>query len=722
MPTVPVYDNFQAQPTVAPDTQATAPTMPDVADQQLQQLGSGLENAGKAANDIYVGMQQQANQVRATDAENQLAAFKLDALYNPQTGFKNLTGAAAFQPDDSGMSPADLAQQQFAAKQQAIAASLGNDQQRAMFNHAAQTQALSYQQDLMQHQAEQYKTYQTSTFTGQQQLESQNIAANPNNPDAINTSLGKIKSAAYALGQIQGLAPLEIEAKVNVAASAALKNAFDTQIQNGNTNYAQAFVKVYGKDMTPDDALYAQGVLLKTQNAALALTTAQAVFKSGAPAVAQSPMAQMYAITAKTESGSRETNSDGSTVTSPKGAQGVMQVMPSTNIDPGYGVTPAQDNSPAERARVGRDYLTAMLSRYGNDPRLAWAAYNGGPGTLDSAIAQAKKTGVDPISLMPPETQKYVTKNMSMLTDGQGAAAAELNMPTKAAMVDQVTSKLQAVGANPETITAATTHVSQMYDMQQQAITQRKAQNLNAAFSWISQNPQTPVAQMPPAISAAVAPEDMGKVTDYAKKTFNGEDITQVPTLFQRGMVDDGYMKSLTIPQVSNLTAMMSTSDANAFTSRYHQVTTGKSPTDPGQLNVGLVNGVLNPMLVQANVNINPKATSSGTTPEQQQLAAIHNFVYPYLLDVQKANGKQLTQAQITTELNSLFVKNQAFRNTFMGVTTSHGTQPVLTSSVSDIPSDIKDALTKSLAAQGVNAPADGQILNQYFRLKLGHK
>src|ERR1043165_9600191 len=48
---------------------------------------------------------------------------------------------------------------------------------------------------------------------------------------------------------------------------------------------------------------------------------------------------------------------------SPKGAMGAMQTMPGTLRDPGYGVTPARDNSPAEMERVGKEYLAAMTGR-----------------------------------------------------------------------------------------------------------------------------------------------------------------------------------------------------------------------------------------------------------------------------------------------------------------------------------------------------------------------
>lgn len=111
----------------------------------------------------------------------------------------------------------------------------------------------------------------------------------------------------------------------------------------------------------------------------------------------------------KQESGNQDYNPDGSLVTSSAGAQGAMQVMPATNSDPGFGVAPAKDDSPEERDRVGRDYLSAMMGRY-KDPSLALAAYNAGPGKVDAAI---QKNGPDPqavLAAMPEETQKYVPK------------------------------------------------------------------------------------------------------------------------------------------------------------------------------------------------------------------------------------------------------------------------------------------------------------------------
>jgi hypothetical protein len=102
------------------------------------------------------------------------------------------------------------------------------------------------------------------------------------------------------------------------------------------------------------------------------------------------------------ESRGQRYGKDGKLLTSEKGAQGEMQVMPGTSRDPGFGVKPARDDSPDELARVGRDYANTLLERY-KDPRIAAIAYNWGPGNTDKWLM----AGAD-VSKLPKETQGYV--------------------------------------------------------------------------------------------------------------------------------------------------------------------------------------------------------------------------------------------------------------------------------------------------------------------------
>lgn len=92
---------------------------------------------------------------------------------------------------------------------------------------------------------------------------------------------------------------------------------------------------------------------------------------------------------------------------SPKGARGLMQLMPGTQKDPGFGIIPARDDSPEENVRVGQEYQAALTDKY-KDPKLALMAYNWGPGNVDKWM----ENGADP-NKVPRETSQYVEKVLS---------------------------------------------------------------------------------------------------------------------------------------------------------------------------------------------------------------------------------------------------------------------------------------------------------------------
>jgi hypothetical protein len=112
------------------------------------------------------------------------------------------------------------------------------------------------------------------------------------------------------------------------------------------------------------------------------------------------------------ESRGKQTNPDGTPVTSKKGALGVMQVMPNTAPEAAkLAGVPWDENAyktdPAYNKLIGAAYLGHMLERYNGSVPHALAAYNAGPGHVDNALEAAKEDG-DWVAHLPQETQDYV--------------------------------------------------------------------------------------------------------------------------------------------------------------------------------------------------------------------------------------------------------------------------------------------------------------------------
>lgn len=103
----------------------------------------------------------------------------------------------------------------------------------------------------------------------------------------------------------------------------------------------------------------------------------------------------LLAAVAETESGGN------SAAVSPAGAQGLMQLMPSTAS--GLGVDPW---NPSQAVQGAAQLLSGYLTRFGSVP-LALAAYNAGPGAVE------QYGGVPPYA----ETQNYVAKITGLMAE-----------------------------------------------------------------------------------------------------------------------------------------------------------------------------------------------------------------------------------------------------------------------------------------------------------------
>lgn len=132
------------------------------------------------------------------------------------------------------------------------------------------------------------------------------------------------------------------------------------------------------------------------------------------------------------ESRGRQFGANGKPLTSPKGAVGVAQVMPSTAPEAARmaGIEWNEwryRNDATYNTRLGRAYYETQLEKYNGNHVLALAAYNAGPKRVDNWVQRYGDPRKGEISnsaftqLIPIyETQQYVTAILGGVPDNSG--------------------------------------------------------------------------------------------------------------------------------------------------------------------------------------------------------------------------------------------------------------------------------------------------------------
>jgi hypothetical protein len=282
------------------------------------------------------------------------------------------------------------------------------------------------------HETQQKQVYMDSQSAARIGSLNEEMSLAWDSPEARRGHMLAIRSEVAAIGQRKGWDADTLAYQTQKAENDALKGVILRAVKEDPIKARQLFEENRGvfdsqTAYTLDGATKesAEKEVVARDGAAAWEQAGRPVFMDGGPSASYAPgdygaqaaalMPTIYGI----ESGGRDLNPDGSIVTSPKGAQGKAQVMPATQADPGFGVRPAQDDSLAEKDRVGRDYFAAMLKRYDGNEVLAAAAYNAGPGKVDEWL----KANGDPrevadlqqwVDKIPfGETRDYVRKMMA---------------------------------------------------------------------------------------------------------------------------------------------------------------------------------------------------------------------------------------------------------------------------------------------------------------------
>ncbi len=686
---------------------------------QSVQLGQSLTSASVAATNIATDMQQQANQLRVDDAVNQAKEAALKLTFDPQSGYTNVKGIQALQRE-SGQPLAteygDLLNQRI----QTISEGLGNDAQRLAFRRASQAIGLQFQEQATRYEGEQFRTYAASVREGTIANSTNEIGLYYNDPQKVDQSVLSIQAAVADLGRMRGLSASLIEAQTRKATSNAHVTALTSALQKNDVAYADAYMRKYAPQMDADDMLRVNGLLTKQMDARLGAAAATTAVNRAMPRIMPTPAdrlvnlvtgsgtqlpTELTTLVAQAESNDRDLNPDGSVVTSSKGAKGRMQVMDATNRDPGYGVTPARDDSLEERARVGRDYFQAMLQEYGGNLTQALAAYNAGPGNVNRALKEADKAG-DRANWMrylpkPDETVPYVQGVLAKYEAGQGAPAK----PTLFELQRNVRDQME--GQSPERIRIALEETARQYEVANKAIKQREDEAVAGAMREIVANGGR-YADLPLAVRANIPAKDIAEVMSFAGKIAKGEDRTN-EAVYQKLAGDPAYLRSLSDNEFYRLRGELSESDFKTFANQ-RGAAAGRGVDKADELNTSAINSTLNNRMATLKIDPTPKDGSS----DAMRVGAIRKFVNDAVLSQQKITGKQMNDRETEEFIDGLFAKSVQFRSFWFGTTNER----LLTLKVGDIPSEVKKSLKADFKKNGIDDPTEADLLGAYWRMQ----
>lgn len=706
MPRVPVYNQQQVAPRAMPLPMQSgiSTTVPD----GTQALARGL---GQVA-EVFAREQAYADELRVEDAVNQLRERQLDLTLGQQNGFTNIKGRNVLPgPDGQGLSQRYT--QQFEGVARELEGTLANDAQKALFRRYAARSGIEFRSALMRHENAEIENWRKSVLDGVVAVESDNAAKNWNNPEAINLSRSRIDLNLARMREAEGIPADQLEKLRGEAMTRLHMGVINQMVGNRQVDAAARYLETYGDEIAADQALKARKVIEAETDSQYALSAANRVYSQIAPKIEPDDYTRLTNLVFQRESGGRQFGPDGKPITSPKGAVGIAQVMPTTGPEAAKLAGLPWDeerfrNDPEYNAALGRAYLDAQLKKYGGDVAKALAAYNAGPGATDRALEQAMKDGKpgEWLSYLPRETQEYVPAILSKYQAGAGAP----KKPTFA----EADAALRAdpyLASRPDAYKQAREILKQQYDAQEQAARQRQDEAEGELYRLLIANGGDFYA-VPASLRASVNPTKLDTAMDFAAKLRRGEETVTNPALYQRLATDPGYLRNLSDNQFYALRKDLSEADFKHFANERAKAL-GQQVSNADDLNTDAINRTLNMRLQTMGIDPTPKQDDMAGAA---RVGAIRQFVTRAIVDAQRAAGKKFTDAEVIQEIDRLFAQSTQLRGFFGG----RYNVALLAMKPSDVPSDARDQIKAAFKAAGAPDPSDYDILQVYWAKRFG--
>lgn len=388
-------------------------------------LAAGLARpVAQVATQIWQKTQDDADTAALMEAESNLSQWQTNTLFNPDNGVYTRKGKNAIDITNQTLP-------QFQAQVDTISNSLTNDRQRERFSQIAKSQGARFNGELNRYEFGERQVFYKQAEDATLDAATQAAVAFYEDPQQVAFYQNKGTRVIAMQGERNGEAP-ELTQQKALQYNSGINTAVIQRLMANDPIAAQRYYAKSYEGMTPDDQVKVTKLLGDSVRQQLGSQIGEAAYNAGTVGING-----LSNLVIQAES------SGDPTAVSPKGAKGLMQLMPDTaeEMAKELGIPYSEERltaDPQYNMALGNAYLNKMLGRYGGNSTLAVAAYNAGPGSVDKWI----KANGDPrteeisnqawIDAIPfKETRDYTGKIVSQLAPS--TATSKLAAATSAA-------------------------------------------------------------------------------------------------------------------------------------------------------------------------------------------------------------------------------------------------------------------------------------------------
>ena len=434
---------------------------------RAQPADTGMLEVGQqalsTAGQVFQKSQDDADTAALIAAEAKLSDWKLNTMFNPESGVYNKKGRNALDVTNQTVA-------QFDEQAAAIGGELTNERQRARFNAITANQRANLGNELNRYEFGERQRFYEETDKASLDSATAGATAYYKDPEQIAYYQNKGARVIAANGERMGLPREAVEQNVQafnsgIATSVIERMAVDDPMK------AQQYFATAASYMTPADQMQMQKLLGTQVRRQWASQMGEAIYTKGTLSTDALPMLIMQA----------ESGGDPLAV-SPKGAMGLMQLMPDTAKEMATELGIPYDEQrlladPNYNTALGTAYINKMLGRYNGNSTLAVAAYNAGPGNVDKWIKEngdPRKGDVseaDWIKSIPfEETRTYTGKITGQLVPAAPASVDYANAVKEAQKIEDPELRKLTLDRVDDLKKASDLESSANYDLAAQAV------------------------------------------------------------------------------------------------------------------------------------------------------------------------------------------------------------------------------------------------------------